>query len=144
MKRLRAGELIVLAGAILLIVSLFAPAYERPGAANLDLWDTFGPAAALVALALCAALGVLIAALTERSTALPVASAVWSIVLGFLGVIAALVRVLERPQHASALCYGTWLALAGAIAVLIGSWQVIRDERPSRYRPARPEPRPHP
>jgi hypothetical protein len=142
--RLRAGELTVLLGAILLIVSLFAPAYERPAAANLDLWDTFGPAAALLLLALCGALGIVFAALTERSAALPVATAVWGVVLGLVGVIAAVVRVLERPQHATALCYGTWLALAGTIAVLGGAWQVVRDERPSRYRPARPQPRPHP
>lgn len=142
--RLRAGELTVLLGAILLIVTLFAPAYERPAAANLDLWDTFGPTAVLMLLALCGALAVVLAALSERSTALPVASAVWCVLLGLLGVIAAAVRLLERPQHASALCYGSWLALAGTIAVLVGAWQVIRDERPSRYRPAHPEPRPHP
>jgi hypothetical protein len=59
-------------------------------------------------------------------------------------VIAAVVRVLERPDHATTLCAGSWLALAGAVAILAGAWQSLRDERPSMYEPARPEPRPRP
>ena len=64
--------------------------------------------------------------------------------LGLIGAIAAIVRVLERPQHASGLCAGAWFALAGALLILVGAWLTIRDERPSRYQPARPEPRPRP
>ena len=50
--------------------------------------------------ALCAALAMVVSALTERSTALPVATAVWCVLVGLVGVIAAVVRVLERPEHA--------------------------------------------
>jgi hypothetical protein len=142
--RLRLGELMVLSGVGCLIACLFAPCYQSP-AGNLDLWDTFGTGAVLLLATLCAGLAVVVAALSERnSTALPVSTAVWSVLLGLLGTIAALVRVLERPDHATALCYGAWLGLAGTLLVLLGSWQAIRDERPSRYRPARPEARPHP
>ena len=63
-------------------------------------------------------------------------------VLGLIGTIAALVRVLERPDHASGLCGGAWLGLAGMVLILIGSWVSMGDERPSRFRPAEPEPRP--
>ena len=59
-------------------------------------------------------------------------------------MISALVRVLERPEHASALCAGAWLALAGAILMLAGSWQSLRDERTSLYEPAQPPPLPPP
>jgi hypothetical protein len=59
-------------------------------------------------------------------------------------VIAAVVRVLERPDHSSSLCIGAWLALAGAVAILAGSWLVLDDERPGSYRPAVPSPRPRP
>ena len=61
--------------------------------------------------------------------------------IGFLAVIAAIVRVLERPDHATSLCAGTWLALVGAVAMLAGSWWSISDERTSLYEPATPEPR---
>ena len=45
------------------------------------------------------------------------------------GLIAAIVRVIERPDHATSVCIGVWLGLAGALAILIGAWQALRDER---------------
>ncbi len=142
-KQLRLGESVALIGAILLIVSLTKPWYQAP-IGNLDAWDTFGPAVVLLLTALCGALALVVSAVTERSTALPVSIAVWCVLLGLIGVIAVVVRVLERPEHASSLCAGPWLALAGAVAVLAGAWLTLRDERPSLYPPASPEPRPRP
>jgi uncharacterized membrane protein HdeD (DUF308 family) len=144
MRRLRLGELTALAGAILLIVSLTRRWYETP-TGNRSFWDTFGPAAALLLVTLVAALTMIGAALAEReSPALPVASAVWCVLGGLVGLVAAIVRLLERPDHASSLCGGPWIALAGVLLVLAGAWLVLRDERPSRYTPAQPEPRPGP
>jgi hypothetical protein len=140
---MRAGELLALLGAACVIVSLFEPWYEG-ASGRLDAWDTFGPAVVLLIAAACAALALAISTLTERSAALPVALGVWSVLLGLIAVIAAIVRVLERPDHATSLCFGAWLALAGAVAILAGSWQSMRDERTSLYDPATPEPRPRP
>jgi len=143
LKRLRLGELLALAGAICVIVSLFERSYEAP-VGSLDAWETFGPGVVLLLVAVCAALAMVLSALTERSPALPVSTAVWCVMLGFLAVIAAIVRALERPDHATAVCVGAWLALAGAVAILLGAWQALRDEHTSLYKPARPEPRPRP
>jgi hypothetical protein len=143
LRRLRSGELVALAGAICVIVSLFEPWYESP-IGNLDVWDTFGPGVVLILAALCAGLAMIASALTEHSPALPVASAVWCVPLSLLAVIAAAVRILERPDHATGLCAGSWLALVGSALILVGAWLVMRDERPSMYRPARPQPRPRP
>jgi uncharacterized membrane protein HdeD (DUF308 family) len=143
LKQLRFGELLALAGAICLIVSLFVRSYEGP-AGSLDAWNTFGAGVALELAAVCAALAMVISALTERSPALPVSTAVWCVLLGLIAVVAALVRALERPDHATEVCLGAWLALAGAVAILAGAWLALRDERPSLYEPARPEPRPRP
>ncbi len=140
LRRLRAGELLALAGAICVIVSLFEPWYEN-ATGKLTGWDTFGPALVLLIVSALAALTLVMGAVTERSTALPVAAAVWSTFFGIVGVIAAVVRVLERPQDATELCAGAWLALVGAILILAGSWQSMRDERPSLYSPAEPAPR---
>jgi drug/metabolite transporter (DMT)-like permease len=137
LKRLRLGELLALAGAICVIVSLFERWYEGP-TGTLDAWDTFGPGVVLLLAATAAALAMVASALTERSTALPVSTAVWCVLLGLLGVIAAVVRVLERPDHASEVCIGAWLALAGSVMILAGAWQALRDERPSLYEPAEP------
>jgi hypothetical protein len=143
LKRLRVGELLALAGAICLIVSLFVRSYEGP-TGTLNAWSTFGPGVALELAAICAAFATVLGALTERSTALPVSAAVWCVLLGLIAVVAALVRALERPDHATEVCYGVWLALAGAVLILVGAWVVLRDERTSLYEPARPEPRPRP
>jgi hypothetical protein len=143
LRRLRLGELIALAGAICVIVSLLERWYEN-AYGDLSAWDTFGPAVVLLIAAVAAALALVISTITERSTALPVAAAVWSTLFGIIAVIAAVVRVLERPDHATSVCIGAWLALAGAILILVGSWQSMRDERTSRYEPARPLPLPPP
>ncbi len=143
LRRLRVGELLALAGAICLIVALLEPWYEG-AIGTLDAWDTFGPAVVLLLAALSAALAMIASALTERSSALPVATAVWCVLLGFMAVIAAVVRVLERPDRATSVCVGAWLALAGSVAILLGAWLSLRDERPSLYEPISVEPRPRP
>lgn len=143
LRNLRVGEITALAGAAALIAALIVPCYESP-LGELDVWDTFGPGVVLLLAALCAGLAMVASALTERTTALPVATGVWCVPIATLAVIAAAVRVLERPDHATGLLAGAWLALAGAVLVLVGSWLVLRDERPGLYAPARPEPRPRP
>ena len=80
----------------------------------------------------------------ERTTALPVAAVVWTAPLGLAGLIAAIVRLLERPQHATHVCVGGWLALVGTLAILLGSWRAIHDERRPLYPPADPPVQPRP
>jgi hypothetical protein len=143
LKRLRAGELLVLAGGICLAVSLFEPWYHGIiGTRN--LWETFGPSAVLLLVALVGALTMVASAFAERSPALPVSSAVWCVLLGLIGVIAALVRLIDHPEHAASLSIGPWLALAGTVAITVGAWEALRDERQSLYMPAEPAPRPRP
>jgi hypothetical protein len=140
---LRSGELLAAAGVACVVVSLLEPWYEGAGA-KLDAWDTFGPGIALLLAAACAALALVVSTLSERTAAVPVAVAVWCVPLGLFAVIAAVVRVFERPAHSSEVCVGVWLALAGAVMILAGAWLALRDERPSRYGPADPERRPAP
>ncbi len=139
LRRMRLGESIALLGAICVIIALTLPWYENLEG-ELSAWSTFGPTVVLLMLAAVVALVLVLATLTERSTALPVAAAVWSTLFGLIGVIAAVVRVLERPHGAFSLCSGAWLALVGAVLILAGSWLSLRDERSSLYPPATPEP----
>ncbi len=143
LRRLRAGELLALLGVALVVVSLLEPWYQGL-LGTLDPWNTFGPTIVLLLAALCSALAMIASAVTERSPALPVSSAVWTVLLGLFAAIAMIVRVLERPDHAQYTCIGVWLALAGALAILAGAWLVIRDERPSVYEKVLIEPRPRP
>jgi hypothetical protein len=140
LRRIRLGELIAVLGAACVAISLSMSWYQSPSG-NLDAWQTFGPAVALLIAAAAAALFLFLSTLTERSSALPVAGAVWTTFLGLIAVPAAIVRVLERPHDATSLCAGTWLALAGALAILIGAWQAMRDERTSTFDAPEIEPR---
>jgi len=143
LTRLRVGELLALAGAVCIVVALTRRWYETPTGA-LSAWATFGPAVVLLMLTAVGGLALAVVTVTERTTALPVAAAVWGTLLGFVGTIAALVRVLERPDHATGLCAGAWLGLVGAVLVLAGSWQSMRDERTGLYEPSDAPPRPPP
>jgi hypothetical protein len=142
--KVRLGELLALTGAVLIIVSLLLPWYEGSTSGTLDAWDTFGAGVVLLIAGAAGALWLFIVTLTERGAALPVAASVWNVPLGIAALTSAVVRVLERPDHATGLCAGAWLALAGAVAVLAGAWQSVRDERGSLYAPATPEARPRP
>ena len=137
-RRIRPGELLAAAGAVCVIVSLTLRWYEN-AAGNLSAWSTFGPAVVLLILAAIAALVLFVSTLTERTPALPVAAGVWCVLFGLFGLLAAIVRILERPDHATSVCAGAWLALVGAVLILLGAWLSIRDERTSRYTPATPE-----
>ena len=142
--KVRGGELLALAGAVCVIVSLLLRWYETSASGTLGAWDTFGVGVVLLLLAAAGALWLFIVTLAEGSTALAVEAAVWSVPLGIAGLIAAIVRVLERPDHATGVCGGAWLVLAGAAAILAGGWLAVSDERNSLYPPATPETRPRP
>jgi hypothetical protein len=142
-RRLRRGELITLAGVVALVVSLFVPTYHSPSG-SLDAWDTFGAAVALELAGVFAGLAVVVSAVTERTAALPVSTAVWCVPVGFAAVIAAVVRLFESPEHATSLAAGGWLALAGSLALLVGAWETLRDEHTPLYEPADPPARPRP
>ncbi len=143
LRRVRAGELIALAGAACVIVSLFVRSYEGPSG-TLSAWDTFDVGVALLIVAALAALALIVATIAERAMAVPVAIEVSTIPLGFAAAIAALVRALSLPGDATSTCFGVWLALAGAILIVLGAWRSTHDEHGSLYPPATPEPRPRP
>ncbi|HEY7891816.1 MAG TPA: hypothetical protein VIC05_06355 [Solirubrobacteraceae bacterium] len=138
LKRVRIGELIAVVGTGCIVASLVLPWYEN-ATGKLDAWQTFGPSIVLLIVACVAALWLVIAVITERSSALPIAAAVWCTLFAFIAVIAALFRVFERPQHAHSMCVAPWLALAGAFLILIGAWQSLRDERADLYSPGEAE-----
>ncbi len=132
LRQLRAGEWIALVGSICVLVSLALPWYDTPSG-SVSAWSTFGPTVVILIISAVLGLVMVLAAITARSSAIPVASVVWSVIGGLAAVVCALVRVLERPDHASGTAVGGWLALAGALAILVGSWQAMRDERTSAY-----------
>jgi hypothetical protein len=128
-RRLRPAELLALGSGVLLAVALFLPWYEYGGVQH-DAWNSLTVAELPAAVAALLALSLVAATVLQRSPALPVALAVWTTTVGLVAVIAVLVRVLALPGAASERCYGLWLALAGAIGVLVAGWLSMRNERP--------------
>jgi hypothetical protein len=129
LRRLRPAELLALVAGTLLAVALFLPWYEFGGVQH-DAWNSLTVAELPAAVAALLALALVVATILQRSPALPVALAVWTTTVGFVAVIAVVARVLVWPGAASERCYGLWLALAGAIGVLVAGWLSMRDERP--------------
>ncbi|MHB1859433.1 MAG: hypothetical protein ACYCUM_04855 [Solirubrobacteraceae bacterium] len=149
LRRVRLGEAVALAGAICIAIALALPWYGgaagAPGAdsaGRLGAWSTFGAGIVLLLIAATLAVALVLANVFERTTAVPVAAAVWTTLFGVVASVCALIRVLERPHGATGLQTGAWLALVGALATMVGGWLSMRDERPSLYEPLGPiEPR---
>jgi hypothetical protein len=133
-RRLDRGELIAVAGGILLGASLFLPWY-RLGNANAVLNDCHGPNASctgwealtiLRVLLLIAAVAPLILAwIIVRGHALSWPRGELTAVVALVALTFTLFRgVIDRPGSPSgqiSLGYGWWIALLGAILILVGS-----------------------
>ena len=146
-ERVRWGERIAAVAVVLLAVGLALPAYVRSGK-DLGAFETFGPTVFFLLLAAVFGVAVVLTAARERSSAVPIATVVWATWAAFAAVVCAAVRLAERPDGATGLGVGTYLQLAGAILLLVGCWQGMRDERTDIYRPLeieqRPPPKPRP
>jgi hypothetical protein len=140
--RLRSGELIALVGAVALAVLMFLRWYTGPDGGARTAWQEFGAVDVFAALAIIAGLVLAVTTVAERSTALPVASAVWATLFGLMATPAILVGLLSRPDHTTAVCLCGWLGLVASVAILVGAWQSMRDERTQRYPPVDPPLRP--
>jgi hypothetical protein len=109
-SRLRSGEIVAGLGAAAAVVALVAG-----GPSWLVLVPLGGAALGAVALVLTT--------LTERTPKLPLAVGVTTVPVGALAVIAALVEAISQGG------WEGWLGLAGALAILLGTWRALADER---------------
>jgi hypothetical protein len=126
LRRLRAGEWITATSGAVLLVSLFLPWYEPD---SLSGWESL--AATDVLLAFVAAAGVLVAVVTatQQVPAVPIALAAVVTLIGLVGVVLALIRVIDLPGEASGRELGVWLALAGTLGIVAGACVILREER---------------
>jgi hypothetical protein len=128
---LRGSELLAGAAGVVLLVDTFLPWFEfRSG--KLDAWQSYSVTEVAIAAAIAMALTLVVLTLTARTTAAPVAAAVWTTLVGLIATIWVLVSVLVKPGGALQNCYGSWVGLAATVAVLVAGWLSLRDERPRR------------
>jgi hypothetical protein len=164
--RLRAGEWLALAGALVLLAALFldwfgldADAFEGAlpravaDAVAQDGWTSLGWFVdVLLAVAIALALWLAVATLTGPA-AQAVLAGVLTAAVGTVVFAVLLVRVLTQPDLGvdapNALVdvrTGAYLGLAGCLALAAGAWLAIGDERTdapeSAYDPPAPRPAP--
>jgi hypothetical protein len=140
-SRLRAGERLAGAGAVLLVVALVLPWFGGRSGLEALGWLVI----LLVLIDVLLALWLVAATAAAHRLAQSVAAAV---VLSAAGPVVALVLVVRVLVFApdGGLRVAAWLGLAGAVAVAAGAWWAIADERTDAPEsavvppPARPAP----
>jgi hypothetical protein len=120
--RLRRGELLAGAGAVLLLVFMLAGKW----AGSRSGFQTLVSLRWLVAVTTAAALGLMVVQTTRRAPAVPVTMSLIVAVLGIITVLALIYRVLINPpahEHAAA-----YLGLLSAIGLAYGGYLSLREE----------------
>jgi hypothetical protein len=171
--RLRGGELLAGAGAVVLVVALWLdwfdlpprPPREAPLPPGVDVitvslprdysvngWDALGwLVLALATLAVAWAAWLIVATAADRPVTHVVAADVTAAVIGPMAFVALALRALVFQPGANEVTtveYGTWIGLAGAALLAVGAWWSLADERTgapeSAYVPPAPRPAPPP
>ena len=135
LRRLRAGEILLAVSGVALLVSLFLPWYGTAGA-DLSGWEAMSVVDVLLALVALSAISVLVATAVMRVAAGPISLDALVTLLGLIGLVLVLFRVLSLPGEASGREAGLWLALAGVLGIVVSATISMRDERlspPGRY-----------
>ena len=122
LSRLRRGEMLAGAGAILLLVFMLAGKWagSRTG------WEALVSLRWLLVVTIATAFGLVITQATRRSPAIPVTMSLMVTVLGAISVLALIYRVLINPpshQHAAA-----YVGLLSAVGLTYGSYLSMREE----------------
>jgi len=133
MGRLRDGELIAGAGAVVLLVALFASWYSGASA-----WQAFSVLDIVLALVASLALALVIAQATRESPSVPVALSVLTAVAGTLATLFVIYRILNQPgpNDAVEVGAGAWIGLAAAALIAVGGARSMRVEAiPGAARP---------
>ena len=126
-SRLRRGELLAGAGAVLLLVFMLAGKW----AGSRSGWQALPSLRWLLAVTIAAALGLVLVQATRRAPAIPVTMSLLVAVLGIISVLALIYRVLiNPPAHQQTAAY---LGLLSAIGLAYGGYLSMREEGIARH-----------
>jgi len=131
LRKIRNGEVIAALGGIALIVSLFVPWYGADGTSDsANAWESFG--IVHVILLVCGLTGPLLLVLhvQQKTAAVPLAIAGLGTWLALLAIALVVLRGLAfTPVHAGNREWGILVALAASVALFVGFWRSLGDER---------------
>jgi hypothetical protein len=151
LDRLRGGEVIAAAGAVVLFGSEFMPWFGKVSpycvplaghhcGRNFDAWQAFGFTDLVLFVAAVSGIAMAAMAATSPKTDAAITSACFTVPVAALGTLLALYRVFE-PVGKLDTRYGLFVGLAASALLTYGSWRAVRNERPSRVaRPVRRRP----
>jgi hypothetical protein len=126
---MRPAELAALIAAAALAVALFEPWFELSGVRH-NAWSAVSATAVLAALSAAGGFSLVAVTVLQRSPSLPLAAAVFTVVLALVSTVGIAVVAASPPALETARCFGLWLGLAGSLGVLLSAWFSLRDERP--------------
>jgi hypothetical protein len=128
-SRLRRGELLAGAGAVLLLVFMLAlPWYGGAGrtGGSLTGWEALTNLRWLLVVTIAAALFLVFVQVTRRAPAIPVTTSMFVAILGLIGALALVYRVLINPGSHEQV--GAYLGLVAAIGIAGGGYWSMRQE----------------
>jgi len=124
--RLRRGELLAGAGAVLLLVFLLAGKWYGHGNHARTGWEALTTLRWLLAVTIAASLALVLAQVLRRAPAIPVTLSLIVTLLGLISVLALIYRVLiSAPAHEQV---GAFLALVSALGLAYGGFLSLREE----------------
>jgi hypothetical protein len=126
LRRLRAGEWLAAAGGILLIASLFLPWYE--GTEPVTGFEAMTVIDILLALLAALALALPILQATQDAPNKPVGAAVLGVVLGALGTLLVVFRLIDAPADGLEVRPGAWIAFAATVLITVAAWRSLAAE----------------
>lgn len=143
LARLRSGEWIAGAGALVLLVSMLLPWYGYSGTSNapqISGWDEFIHLRWLVLVTIIAGLALAVLQAACRAPAIPVTLSVIVTVLGALTSLWLIYRVLINVPGSDGLLVqkpAAYVGLGSALALTIGAFRSLRaEDRPDPARNA--------
>ena len=146
MRRVRAGDIVVGASALVLLAAMSLTWYTVPSYRNLNAWEAFGVVDVLLALIALLGVALALSQVVGRGPALPVALGVITTTLALAAVLLVLYRILNQPGPNDQIVveYGAYLGLLATLGVFFGAWLSLSDERPRPADPPPPEPQRRP
>jgi len=143
MRRVRPGEIVAGVAGLALLIVLFLDWYTVPGLAEgLSAWGAFSVVDVLLAIVALLGIALLVSQVVGRGPSLPVALEVITTTLALAAALLVLYRILNQPgpNDAIGVAAGAWLGAASCLALFLGGWLALSDERPRPADPPPPEP----
>jgi hypothetical protein len=144
--KIRFGEAVAAVSAVLLFIIMFLPWYGASASAggitftggNASAWQAYSLIDLFLFVTIVAALGMAVLSMTQRSAALPISASVGVTILGGLGVLLILFRIVDKPGkgNCGAFCdrvsidlkYGIFLGLIACAGIAVGAFLAMREE----------------